>query len=110
MERHEPGQPDRAQHVGDDVHVERFYTGYAGASRAADRASAGVPGKGNGAAARWPSVGRASSSVAMTTTILGGVLIGTAAGLLFLLEGRIAGVSGILVGGSTRSRSGAGGG
>jgi uncharacterized membrane protein YedE/YeeE len=32
----------------------------------------------------------------MTTTILGGVLIGSAAGLLFLLEGRIAGVSGIL--------------
>jgi len=32
----------------------------------------------------------------MTMTILGGVLIGSAAGLLFLLEGRIAGVSGIL--------------
>jgi uncharacterized membrane protein YedE/YeeE len=32
----------------------------------------------------------------MTTSILGGALIGTAAGGLFLLEGRIAGVSGMV--------------
>ena len=32
----------------------------------------------------------------MTTTIFGGLLIGAGAGLLFLLEGRIAGVSGLL--------------
>ncbi len=32
----------------------------------------------------------------MTTTIFGGLLIGTGSGLLFLLEGRIAGVSGML--------------
>ena len=32
----------------------------------------------------------------MTTSVLGGVLIGAGAGALFLLEGRIAGVSGIL--------------
>lgn len=32
----------------------------------------------------------------MTTAIFGGILIGAAAGLLFLLEGRIAGVSGML--------------
>ncbi len=32
----------------------------------------------------------------MTTSILGGVSIGIGAGLLFLLEGRIAGVSGML--------------
>lgn len=32
----------------------------------------------------------------MMTTIFGGLLIGTGAGLLFLLEGRIAGVSGML--------------
>jgi uncharacterized protein len=32
----------------------------------------------------------------MMTAILGGVLVGTAAGLLFLLEGRIAGVSGLV--------------
>jgi uncharacterized membrane protein YedE/YeeE len=36
---------------------------------------------------------------AMTTTILGGILIGGAAGALFALAGRIAGVSGILAGG-----------
>jgi uncharacterized membrane protein YedE/YeeE len=32
----------------------------------------------------------------MTTIVFGGVLIGTAAGALYLLEGRIAGVSGML--------------
>lgn len=32
----------------------------------------------------------------MTTAIFGGILIGAAAGLLFLLEGRIAGVCGML--------------
>jgi uncharacterized membrane protein YedE/YeeE len=56
----------------------------------------GVTGKRNGAAKRCLPTAREGIILAMTTSILGGALIGSAAGLLFLLEGRIAGVSGML--------------
>lgn len=41
---------------------------------------------------------RAAILLAMLAMVLGGALVGSAAGALFLLEGRIAGVSGILAG------------
>jgi uncharacterized membrane protein YedE/YeeE len=85
--------------------MRRIYYGYAGASRAADRAIRGIAGKQYGVAGRGPHRTPTGIIARMTTSIIGGALIGIAAGLLFLVEGRIAGVSGIVTRGLTTGRA-----